>query len=528
MVGFDLREEPWIPVRWEGGASGSCGLQELFHRAHEIVDVELPVPPAAAGLLRVLAVMTARIARSSTGVALDDEDLAAEVGDWLEARSDILAEGRFDAKAVDAYFDETMPEVRFDLFDPVRPFLQDPRLRGECRDSKGVPVSSGVNKLVVQRPTGVNGAVLFGHFNDVHPVAVPAGQAAWYLLAQLFNGAGGKCTPRQLGEAKTGVVEAAPLRGVVSYFPWASNLFTTLLLAVPVPGQGAEPDPADAAPWEADALSDPLGVLPSLTWPAGLLTGRFRHAILLEPSPDHRQVVDARITWSTHTPALSVRDPYVIWERRKDGWAARDADGHRALWRDLDALLLKDTDARAQRPLAFNDLPASLRGQLAVRAYGFDQDRAQVVDRTWFEASTPPVLQWQEEADPVMARHIARCHTAAEAVGERLEWAAKLAWKLATDAGAAEEAKPKVDHKKPGPWAAAALRHYWPRAEAQFWHLTTPGLVDQAALPVMVEAALAALDQAVGRVNRADIRVARARSRARAALRGLLRTTTAA
>lgn len=527
--GFDLRDESWIPVKWGSGESTRCGLRELFHRADEVVDLELPVPPAAAGLMRVLAVMTARIARGGDGVRLDDEDLVEEASDWLDARNRVLGEGRFDPVAVDAYFEEEVPSGRFDLFDPVRPFLQDPRLAGECRDSKGERASSGVNKLVIGRPTGVNGAVLFGHYTDTDPVPVPAAEAAWYLLAQLYNGAGGKCTPRQITSEKTGTVEASPMRGLVSYFPWGPSLFGSLVLAVPVPGHGAEPDPQDAAPWEAADLPDPVGPLRSPTWPGGLLTGRFRHAVLLMPSQDRTMVVDSYITWATHAPVQPARDPYVIVDRRGDGeYQPRDAEGHRALWRDLDALLLKDSDPVSKRPFSLNNLPPSWRSRLAVRAYGFDQERSQVVDRTWFEATTPPVLQWQEEADPVMAQHVARCHRAAEAAGDRLEYAAKLAWKVATDVSAADEAKPKIDRKKPGPWAAAAVRHYWPRAESEFWRLTTPGLRDSPALPVMVDAALAALDEAIGRASRADIRVARARSRARAVIRGLLRTADAA
>ncbi|GGM23206.1 hypothetical protein GCM10010129_79450 [Streptomyces fumigatiscleroticus] len=527
--GFDLRDEPWIPVKWASGESARCGLRQLFHRAHEIVDLELPVPPAAAGLMRVLAVMTARIARDGDGLRLDDEDLVEEATDWLEARDRVLARGRFDEKAVDAYFDEEVPPGRFDLFDPLRPFLQDPRLERECRNAQGQPVRSGVNKLVIGRPTGANGAVLFAHHTDTAPVPVPTAEAAWYLLAQLYNGPGGKCTPRQITSEKTGTVEASPMRGLVSYFPWAPTLFASLVLAVTVPGHGAQPAPEDAAPWEADELLDPLGELPAPTWPSRLLTGRFRHAVLLVPSPDRTQVVDAYITWATHAPAQRARDPYVILDRRRDGeYAPRDADGHRALWRDLDALLLQDSDPQAQRPLSLGSLPASWRPRLAVRAYGVDQERSQVIDQTWFEATTPPVLQWQEEADPVMARHVARAHQAAEAAATRLDFVARLAWKLATDVNAVDEAKPKLDRKKPGPWAAAALRHYWPRAETAFWHLAKPEECDTPALPVMVDAALAALDEAIGRANRADIRVARARSRARAALRALLRTADAA
>jgi CRISPR system Cascade subunit CasA len=60
-------------------------------------------------------------------------------------------------------------------------------------------------------------------------------------------------------------------------------------------------------------------------------------------------------------------------------------------------------------------------------------------------------------------------------------------------------------------------------AEREFWHLAHPDRCDTAPLPPFVSAALTALDDAIGTANRADIRVARARSRARSALRALLR-----
>ncbi|MDX2821574.1 type I-E CRISPR-associated protein Cse1/CasA [Streptomyces ipomoeae] len=521
--GFDLRDEPWIPVRWANGASARCGLRELFHRAHEIVDVELPVPPAASGLLRILAAMTARIARDDDGVRLDDADAAEEIAAWLEVRDQVLAAGRFDPKAVDAYLDEEVPAGRFDLFDPVRPFLQDPRLATECVDAKGEANPSGVNKLVFGRPTGVNGAVLFGHFTDGEPVAVPAAEAAWHVIAQLYYGPAGQCTPRRITTVKPGNGDAGPLRKAVSYHAWAPDLFTSLVLAVPVPDEGLEAEAPDECPWETGDLPDPLAPLSELTWPGRLLTGRFRHAVLLVPSADRSQVRDAYITWSTHEPRHTARDPYTVLDRGKEGQLnVREADGARALWRDLDALLLMDGARPVLRPAALNDLPPHLRARLSVRAYGFHQD-GQQKDTTWFEATTPPVLQWQEEADPRMARHLARCHQAAEEVGDRLDYAARLAWKLATDAGAASEAKVKLDRKKPGPWAGAALGRYWSAAEREFWQMADPDRCDTPPLPPLVNAALEALDGAIGPVNRADIRVARARTRARSAVRALLR-----
>ncbi|MFF4985442.1 type I-E CRISPR-associated protein Cse1/CasA [Streptomyces sp. NPDC001046] len=520
--GFDLRVEPWIAVRLLTGESARMGLCELFRRAHEVEDVEIPVPPAAAGLLRIAVSIAARIAGDGED-RLDDPDLSEDIDDWFDLRERVLKAGRFDPQAVDAYFGRSDLASRFDLFDPERPFLQDPRLAAECVDAKGAPNPSGVNKLVMGRPTGVNGAVLFGHFTDTAPVPVPAAEAAWHLIAQLYYGPSGQCTPRRITDERTGSGDAAPLRKSVSYFPWGPDLFTTLVLAVPSPQMEVDWETQDACPWEED-LSAPLGALPPLTWPGRMLTGRFRHAALLMPSRDGRMVSDAYLTWSTHEPPHTARDPFQILDRRRDGaFQPREADGARALWRDVDALLLKDSRQDARRPMALEHLPRWLLPRLRVRAYGFDQD-GQQKDSVWFRATTPPILQWQEDNDPEMAHHVKRCHTAAEQAGDRLDLAARIAWKIATDAGVdpSPKAKIKLDARKPGPWASAALSRYWPAAETQFWQLTEPGPTTNRVQAPFVEHALAALDQAIGQVNRADIRVARARHRARGLLLSLL------
>jgi CRISPR system Cascade subunit CasA len=523
-VGFDLRDEPWIPVRL-AGASMRVGLRELFQRAHKIEDLELPVPPAASGLMRILAAMTARIARDAAGVRLDDRKVAEDADDWFRVRERVLKAKGFDSDDVNEYLDDRVPAGRLDLFDPVRPFLQDPRLHADCVDAQGRPNTSGVNKLVLGRPTGHNGAVLFGHFTDAAPVPVPAAEAACHLIAQLYYGPSGQCTPRRITNEKPGNGDAGPLRKTVSFHPWAPDLFTTLVLGVPAPGEETDLKDEDLCPWEAE-LPDPLGPLGQLTWPGRLLTGRARHAVLLVPSEDRRAATDAYITWSTHAPPLAATDPHLVLEPSRNGGAPypRLADGRRALWRDLDALLLRTTKRGSKRPLAFEDLPRSLRAALRVRAYGFDQD-GQQRDSSWYEATTPPVLHWQTDIDPTMAHRVDDCHQVADEVGDRLRYAAALAWKLTTDPPRDQTEKVRVEMKKPGPWAEPALRYFWPRAERTFWHLTTPEQAEMPPQRPFVNAALEALDEAIGRSNRADVRAARARSRARRSLFALVPAT---
>ncbi len=505
-----------------GAGTTRLGLRDLFKQAHLIHDLEVPLPPAASGLLRILVAMSARIAQVDAE-RLDDPEVAEDLGEWLDLRQRILDEGRFSPEAVDAYLDETVPQGHLDLFDVPRPFLQDPRLPTECVDGNRAPNPSGINKLVFGRPTGINGAVLFGHFSDTAPVPVAAGDAVLHLIAQLYYGPSGQCTPRRITETRPGSTDAGPLRKTVSFHPLAPDLFTTFLLGVPRPLDTA-PDVPDRCPWEEPHLPDPLGVLPPLTWPGRLLTGRARHAVFLVPSPDHRTVTDAYVTWATHEPPMTGPDPYVILDMPKSGGApyARPADGQRAVWRDVDALLLTD-HAQARRPAVFDNIvgtiPRSVVDTLRVRAHGFDQD-GQQKDTGWYEATTPRVLRWLQEAEPAMALHLARCRRAADEVGGMLDFAARLTWKLTTDAGQ-DPAKVKLDRKKPGPWADAAMRAYWPTAERVFWQLADPEHLDEPVHLPLVEVALAALDTALG-TARADVRTARARSQARAIIRGVI------
>ncbi|MFC7512172.1 type I-E CRISPR-associated protein Cse1/CasA [Streptomyces thermocarboxydus] len=100
---------------------------------------------------------------------------------------------------------------------------------------------------------------------------------------------------------------------------------------------------------------------------------RAARAVQGRPDGDRRlpHLVDARAT-------AEGADPYQILDRRRDGdFQPREADGARALWRDLDSLLLEDSRQDARRPPALEHLPQWLLPKLRVRAYGFDQDGQQ-------------------------------------------------------------------------------------------------------------------------------------------------------
>ncbi|WP_197048389.1 type I-E CRISPR-associated protein Cse1/CasA [Streptosporangium roseum] len=448
---YDLLTRKWLSVR-KGDSRREIGLRELFECAHELTDIEASPPPGASGLWRVLTVIAARM----TG--LDDMTLSAY--EWGERQSEVLEAGQFDQVEVEKYF--ARYPGRFDLFDAHRPWLQDPRLREECKGS------SGVNKLVMSRPAG-NNQVWFNHATALDPPPVPAGEAVFHLLTQLYYGPSGQCTPRVVAGTSGGNSKAGPLRRTISFHPLGRTVFESLIAGIP-PAYLYDTGGVDLAPWEADELPDPLGVPPRPSGLGGVLTGRFQHAVLLERSADEGSVVDAWITWAWRDKEFPADDPYLVYQQNKEGaFYARQADASRALWRDFDSLLLEDVgDEHRRRPAvlaAVEDLRGTLLPVLRARAFGFDQD-GQTRDKEWTVGVTPALLTLANEIQ--VARAISDMRQAAERVQRYLEWALRDAW-IAINDPSNGNGKPQRKDISKGPWPAQGSFRYWARAERIFW-----------------------------------------------------------
>ncbi|MFF0296304.1 type I-E CRISPR-associated protein Cse1/CasA [Kitasatospora sp. NPDC004614] len=445
---FNLFDEPWIPVRWlpdlpdREGQPAMFGLRQLLAEAHRIERITVGLPPALSALYRVLYAITARV----TG--LDERG----PGVWGARREQVQDRGRFDPAAIAAYADRYWH--RFNVFDPVRPFLQDPRLAQQCDPAN----TAGVDKLVSTRPSGNNHA-WFEHVAAGSPVLPDTAEAVLHLLVWHYYGPSGRCSTRTVGAVKAADAKAGPLRSTLSYHPEGQNLFETLLAGLPEPGGQVRRD-EDQCPWEQVELNDPLGVPTQLRGPCAALTGRSQHALLLVPDGDGQRVRDAFITWAWREKVPRDGDPYLIWQLSKENNAyPRQADSGRALWRDVDALLLSELpgDSRPRRPEVFRTAP-EVSEWLTVRALGFEQD-GQAKDVQFVDASTPPVLGLSERVDPASAALVSRLRATGELYGRRLERAVKQAWQQFTDA-------PKL---RDCTWAADAGARYWPAAEAEFW-----------------------------------------------------------
>lgn len=444
MTTCDLRTTPLFPVLHRERGAVVVGLRELLVQAHEFTDLAITIPPAAAGLLRVLYTVAARI----TGL-----DYVSTVDEWNVKRRQVVAAGAFDADAVDTYLHQY--DSRWDLFDPVWPWLQDARLTEQAE-------VKSANVLDPTRP-GDNSPIWWRHTHQGYAPPIPVAQAVQWLLVHHFYGSGGTGGRRQVGVVRSQHMSAGPLRSALSFHPLGSNLFETIVAGIPSPATVSAHGRQDLAPWELASRPDPLGMPPAITWPAGLLTGRSRHAVLLVPDDAADHVVGCYLTWAWKQKHPPHEDPYTILNRRNDGtWEPRAAELTRALWRDVDALLADRVDHRRPAILtAALSLPDRMLDTLRVRAYGFDQDR-QATNTAWFTATTPPLIANMAEHDPARALGAALLHTAAEDVAGVLRSALRTAYR---SLGTGKPAKRDEDV----PWLAPADAHYWPAAETLFW-----------------------------------------------------------
>ncbi|MDJ1130575.1 type I-E CRISPR-associated protein Cse1/CasA [Streptomyces iconiensis] len=449
----DLIDQPWIPVAWVKGKSGppEVGLKELFLRARDIRTLLVPEAPAHSALLRLLYALTARI----TGL---DE---AGPGSWGDRREEILDQGfpeqsielpKGHRPGIDGYF--TQWRHRFGLFDSERPWLQDPRLPQQCDSTN----TAGVNKLVMSRAAGNNHS-WFGHWNSEKLLFPGLSQAALALLTWHYWGAPGTCSTRTVGTVSHHYAKASPLRAALSYHPECDNLFLTLLAGLTPPDSDVSRE-TDLCPWERDTLSDPLKPMPEPQGPCSRLTACSQHALYLVPADDGEHIADAYITWAYDAERLRPQDDYLIWDFDQEGNTyPRYARSSRSLWRDIDALLLKQLDDESPLQPKVMDHAFDVSEYLRVRALGFEQDAAQAANYQYVDSVTPVLLSRAEKAAVSTERPVRQLRELGELFGGRLEYATKRAWLGYTD-----------DKKNdPGAWLDAVAARYWPAAEKEFW-----------------------------------------------------------
>lgn len=428
---FNLLREPWLPCLSPDGASRELGIRETLARAHELAELRDPSPLVTAALHRLLLALLHRVFGPSSQK------------EWKK----LWDAGRFDTTKLDRYFKKWLD--RFDLFDPTHPFFQTGgKVEGNDR---------GVNVLTPDT-SEVNADRMWHHIDEDNPPCWTPAEAARGLIAhQLFSGPGGR-----------GYATAPAVRGV-SVLLIGGNLFQTLMLNLVVRA-GDQPMPAndhDAPAWEHDTPATepaaPDGYLDYLTFQV--------RTVRLRPEPDGRGV-----RRMLHAAGQMYRldeddvrfDPLMAYHNGPPPRAVRLRED-RALWRDS-ATLLQFAEDDPYRP------PANLKQASDLVAKNFLADGAQfetavigaVIDNA-------KVKMWRHDHLPLPAAYLADRNVAldlktalalAEAVGDALRWAVKVA--VTARLAPLKGQKPDPERVTAMINSLAAERLYWSRLEAPF------------------------------------------------------------
>lgn len=324
---FDLREQPWIPVRRLDGATEEVSLREIFARAHEFSILGGELPTTAVALLRLmLAILYRALPWTNQPVA-----------DW----SELWRQDRLPRSEIENYFDEFAD--RFDLLHPDTPFLQ----VADLRTAKGAV--SDLLRLIADVP---NGEQFFTTRAGKGLAAIGFAEAArWVVHCQAYDPSGIKSGA--LGDSRVKKGRGYPI-GVA----WAGaigvvvvegrNLRETLLLNLCLHDVAGEPWTPGEPVWERAPLSAAEEVLGGrrAVGPTDLLTWPSRRIRLVH---DGQRVTGVLICNGDRlAPQDQFIEPMTAWRRsqpqerklkREPVYMPLTHRPDRSLWRGLTALL---------------------------------------------------------------------------------------------------------------------------------------------------------------------------------------------
>lgn len=377
---FDILTQPWIPVVDKNGITQEIGLLEALEQAHAYQSVRDTSPMIEYSVYRFLIVLLMDMLRPEDDDALDG----------------LLAEGRFDPDMIQEYITECEQEgVRFDLFDPERPFLQTTYRKDWDREPKSVTV------LDYSIPNG-NNHIHFDH-KRVSAAYTPGEALRMLLAAQIF------CTAAAQGYPSN--VNGAP--------PWftliqGQNLFETLVFGM------LETDrielPLDCPPvlWRNFDEVTPKQKVARTSWLFGMYFPARR--IHLIPSEDGHSVLGVYFSQGMNYEVTDAwEDPHVTYRITQKGrfnWKPSDDE---TIWRNLTDLIDTKGKRAPQIVAQYEDLDTFDR-PLSLTLYGVQTNQANYVKAQRHDLQIPKQLLGNETALRFITGYIAQ----AERLGRAL------------------------------------------------------------------------------------------------------------
>jgi len=348
---------------------------------------------------------------------------------------------------------------RFNLFDPIHPFLQVAALTQTELSPRPWTL------LCPERASGAN-RLLWDHSIDANPEPITPAAAARALVAHL------QFTPGGLVKALRTSATRGPACGLLVIIPTGNTLQETL--AFSLVQQSTADHQLDLAAWEVDpppieALTTPRPVVPS--GPAQRYSALSR-ALLLEPG---QAVTHLRYAEGLSLDESPIPDPMAAMVTGKKGPMPLMLRESRAMWRDANALM----GAEGSIP------PETIRNAAAIRmgrgefdpidllAGGLLPDKAKVVLWRLEERRISPALLAQGNAVAVAQAAL----DLAESTGTAMR---KAAFSLFTswlkNGGEHSPATADITGLLD---STQVMAHYWAHLEPEFWDLidqlsTTP------------------------------------------------------
>ncbi len=325
---FNLIDEPWLLVRETDGQRNLVSVREAFADAHRLVGLGGDLPTQEVALLRLLIAILYRAL--PLPVSLNERIDAWQ--DWWEAST-------LPIPRIEAYLDKH--RQRFDLLDPVAPFMQVADLSANK--------TSGLSKLIADVPPNEQ---FFTTRAARGLESIDLAEAArWLVHVQTYDPSGIKSGAHGDPRVKGG--KGYPIG--IGWSGWCGmllpqgrNLKETLLLglALNLDSAGARWS-VDLPVWERPPLTavpetgheEPRGTADLLTWQARRVRlivehGRVTDALITNGDPIHarnRQGLEPHSGWR-HSPTQGKI-------HGGDVYMPRTHDPDRAIWRGLPGLL---------------------------------------------------------------------------------------------------------------------------------------------------------------------------------------------
>lgn len=414
-MNFDVRTEPWIPVRALSGEKKIFGLEAVLEQAQDLDGMDGLDTMAEYSLYRFLTVFLMTVYRPKS---------------WRD-KYRLLEHGSFEANKWKTYIQHCIDEgVSFDIFDVKRPFLQ-------AVPDTGYDLEKNIKSAAELDNTKASGnnPIHFDHTLEESVVFTPAAAVRGLLSAQIF------CTAGLKGPSN---VNGAP---PLFFLPKGKNLFETLVYAMAAVDEQMLGEPL----WESKRVIVPKEEVPSTKLLYGMLFPS-RRIRLIEENGMVRQVY--------YQPGLHFTgfagwtDPHVAYRVKKDEeLVSIKPSTEREPWRHIGPIEERFEKCAPQVLRDFSKIQEHLDSyQMPIMAFGVATSNASYLD----------MQRGMIELDSRVADKPMKAGFLAQAV----EFAERIGWIL--QQSMKNMISPK-DSKRGDGEVKQYIHHYFSECEKQFY-----------------------------------------------------------